>query len=543
MQSALAVQPKSSPAHASSADARGLYTLPPGVGAVALTGGQFAQPAHEQHSGAETLLTTHANKTNAVNATDFAVHLSTYGPGWFYPGTTQHYEIAANGNMTVSNVIITLTLPTSVTYQSYSVLVAGQPGAGLTPLVVGNQVIWSIGAVQGDWQQRFAVQVAVNPNAPLGTVNAKAEIGPSVEDYYLYNNSDVYSHQIVFPAVNAAVEKYVVNSTVPVPGREMTYGLNVFNKGNYSYNSLVTLTDTLPTHVEFISATVVESSTGYIQTSEVAQNGQTLTWHLSNLPLRLTFPIYPPGPIYYEPIWRAMVRVRISPTAPISSSLVNVLQISTPLTDSNPADNVFTNTVNIAAPTVDTFVTKSLPNCYGYPPTSYCGFVANSEFEYTINFANAGNSPASNVRITDTLPNELTFVTTTRALGFSAVGNQLRWNVGDMGAFTYNAGSFNVRVRVKKTAAPGTVFTNTIQIGQTEADTSPDNNQASATASVLTPIYDVSIQKSLVNNYCDAYPGQICEFPQGGVGGLYPHLFQQWQRHCIRCHADRHIAV
>ena len=543
VQGTLALSTQSTQALASASGnthANGLYTLSPNVGAVALAGGQFAAQAapqtDEQTAGTTRTVsrvngTTRINESNAINATDFTISLTPYGQGWFYPGTAQRYTLYATGNITASNVVITLTLPNSVTYQSYNVFNTGQPGGGLTPILAGNQVIWSIGAVQGAWEQQFNVQVAVSPNAPTGTANAAAEIGPSVVDENLYNNSSVlprggYIHEIAAMAVNPAVEKYLLSplpyyqQIVPTPGKEITYGLNVYNKGNTFYNNPVVVTDVLPANLEFITATVVNLYGGNTVPSSFTQNGQTLTWNLANLPVAYSYSAYPPGPLYYSPVWAAYVRVRVLPSAPISSSLVNVLQVSTPATDTNPADNVFTHTVNVAAATHDTFVTKSISNCYPYYPNTYCGYAPNADFEYAINFANSGNSAASNVRITDTLPAELTFITTTWTQGFSVVDNELRWNLGELNAFNANAGYMMVRVRVKNTATPGTLFTNTIQICQNEADVSPDNNQASATASVIAPVFDVSVQKFL-SGYCYNYPGNICEFPQGTLVDYY----------------------
>jgi uncharacterized repeat protein (TIGR01451 family) len=490
-------------------DPNGLFSLPVGVGPVALSAGLPTQQTAQEEPRRRVVATADL----ATNAPDFTVNLTPFGAGWFFPGTTQRYTLYATGNMTASNVIITLTLPNSVTYQSYTAMFPSLPGSGLTPIVTGSQVVWNIGGVQGAWEQQFDIQVAVSASAPTGVANARAEIGSELAEDATSNNSSLlprsgYRHEIALPSVNAAVDKYL--SYIPIPGQVVTYGLNIYNTGNVAYNQPVLVTDVLPANVEFITATVYELGGANNVTSTFSQNGQTLVWNLARLPSSGASTSLP---VYYTPAWGAYVQVRVQPSAPVSSALQNILQIGAPPTDTNPADNVMTHTLNVNAATYDTFVVKQTVACYHYVDIR-CGFVPGMDVYYSIYFGNNGNSNTTGVRITDTLPTDLTFVTTTRTLGFSVVGNQLVWDVGNLNAYEHSAGYLTVHARLKNTATPNTIFTNTIQITQNQSDTSPENNTAAAEAVVIAPVYELNVQKSMAA-YCFYYPDNICQFPLG----------------------------
>jgi uncharacterized repeat protein (TIGR01451 family) len=260
--------------------------------------------------------------------------------------------------------------------------------------VSGNQVVWDVGAVQGVWEQTFIVQVAVDANAPLGPAYAQSEIATNVTEDDPYNNTSFlprpgHFHEIAVAAINPTVEKYLVPATsIPTPGNEITYGLSLYNKGNINYEQAITLTDTLPANVEFITATVAELHGGYVPSHTFTRTGQTLVWKLDRLSLSFAMSVVPPGPLYYTPVWVASVRGRVLPSAAVGSSLSNVLQVSTPATDTNPADNLVTHTANVATATYDSFVTQYIPTCY----SNTCAFIPDLEIKYNINFGNVGNA-------------------------------------------------------------------------------------------------------------------------------------------------------
>lgn len=144
--------------------------------------------------------------------------------------------------------------------------------------------------------------------------------------------------------------------------------------------------------------------------------------------------------------------------------------------DPNPLNNVVVESTLIGpfVPIADVFVIKS---------DSPDPVVIGQTLTYVLFASNAGPDPATNVVITDTLPDGVDLISATPNQGTCGglVGNLITCNLGDLdvGAFT------EVRILVRPTTT-GTIL-NVAQISADEHDPKSSNNTSPQTTTVLPP--------------------------------------------------------
>jgi uncharacterized repeat protein (TIGR01451 family) len=109
-----------------------------------------------------------------------------------------------------------------------------------------------------------------------------------------------------------------------------------------------------------------------------------------------------------------------------------------------------------------------------------------TNFTYQVSVVNPGPNSSPNVKVTNTLPANATYVGTTATQGTTTVnGNTISWDVGAVG----NLSSATMTITVTPTVA-GATLTNVATAFRTETDPNPDNNTA---VSILIPNLAVSV--------------------------------------------------
>ncbi|MBN1261388.1 MAG: DUF11 domain-containing protein [Anaerolineae bacterium] len=93
---------------------------------------------------------------------------------------------------------------------------------------------------------------------------------------------------------------------------------------------------------------------------------------------------------------------------------------------------------------------------------------------YRIDYGNKGPIAATGVRITDTLPNGMTYLADTCATAPTVAGNQLVWDITGVAPGTDTG--FNLYVAVDEGVSTGATLTNTVEIQETEIDENPLDN-------------------------------------------------------------------
>lgn len=116
--------------------------------------------------------------------------------------------------------------------------------------------------------------------------------------------------------------------------------------------------------------------------------------------------------------------------------------------------------------------------------------------QYVIPFSNAGSTAATNVVITDTLPNELTFVSQNATAGIVFAGQNgrtLTWNISSLASQA--GGSITVNATISAGLRSGTEVVNTAGISSTpaEAEATRHNNIVSQSMLVSAPQADITV--------------------------------------------------
>ncbi len=187
--------------------------------------------------------------------TDLAV--SKDGPATYRPDENVSYVITVNpGNTTAANVILTDTLPISVTYVSGNI----SDNSGVTPTQNGRSVVWNL----GDLATQKSIRVVAHVDAGVtGTlVNSVAASTASPDPDQTNNTASATSAFLVLPANFVGSSKTVSDEVVQV-GNVFTYTLTISNSGEIG--SSYALTDTLPANLSVVSA------------PGLTKNGQQLT--------------------------------------------------------------------------------------------------------------------------------------------------------------------------------------------------------------------------------------------------------------------------
>lgn len=301
-----------------------------------------------------------------------------------------------------------------------------------------------------------------NPNLPVATFPAPAPPGPYATtlaaasgsnpngawslfvmddtplDVGVISNGWVLSlttASIIQPAVNLSAN--VVSTPSPVVvGSNLTYTINVTNYGP-STATAVSLSDVLPPTATFVSA----SPSGYT----LAGNVLTFT-NLGSMPLGAS----------------ASLTVVVRPL--VVGIATNTVTVTAAETDANLLDNSFVSVDTVAGPTSD----LSLTVLDAPDPVTVGGTLT-----YTLIASNAGPATAVSLKLTNTLPAGVSFVSASPS-GYAINGSVITFpNLGDLGS----SGAVTATIVVQPTVQ-GTI-TNNASVGSTTTDPFKVNNFAS----------------------------------------------------------------
>ena len=290
---------------------------------------------------------------------------------------TYTVTVTNNGPDGATGVTVIDTLPGEVTY------VSATPSQGSCS-ETGGVVTCSLGAIaNGD----TATIIIVATADTAGTATNGVSVSGIEDDPDSSNDSDSEDTTInaappPTPETDLTVAK--VDAVDPVSiGDSVTYTVTVTNNGPDDATG-VTVTDTLPSEVSYVSATPAQGS--------CSQAGGVVTCAL--------------GAIANG----ASVDIVIVTTATTDGSALNSVSVTGDQTDSNAGNDAATETttINPPPPEVDLAVSKSDsvdPVMVGDPVT------------YTVTITNNGPDGATGVTVIDTLPSQVSYVSATPSQG------------------------------------------------------------------------------------------------------------------------------
>ncbi|MDI6791778.1 MAG: right-handed parallel beta-helix repeat-containing protein, partial [bacterium] len=230
-----------------------------------------------------------ATDTDSVDAQpDVTITSKTDGADTASQGDTLTYTITYRntGEMNATGVVITDTIPTNTTFVS-----ASAPGSES-----GGVVTWNIGSLGVDGSHQVTLTVVIDNSLPQGTTNIvnTATIADDGSDSDATNNSGTDTTSVtVQPDVSITKTD---GRRKAWPGSTLIYNITYENIGDTGAVSVV-ITDTVPDHTSFVSATepyniVSEVVTWNIGSLDANDSGQVTLTVVVDVPLAEGTDIY-----------------------------------------------------------------------------------------------------------------------------------------------------------------------------------------------------------------------------------------------------------
>ncbi len=189
----------------------------------------------------------------------------------------------------------------------------------------------------------------------------------------------------------------------------------------------------------------------------------------------------------------------VQPTDP--DPLVNVVT-ATYQVKAGPETLIATDTHSVALPETDLLITKSARPPYG-PPYA--------PITFTIIYTNNSPNLAPNVTIRDWLPSDTQYISDNSDLACPSCAagatGPLTWTISSLPP--YSTGSFDLRLHHSNPPCQG-VLTNTVAITTVIFDTNPNNNQDTATYSIIPGVNLIVVKDVHINPEGQAFvrPGE-----------------------------------
>ncbi|HEY4688986.1 MAG TPA: hypothetical protein VIK33_06720 [Anaerolineae bacterium] len=343
------------------------------------------------------------------------LNISKSGPAVIGLGTNVMYSVLVTNSGTTDALGVTLTdnLPDALNFASFSASSAVTQTAGPDPLGFdlgplppgGSHTIW------------------ITTTAPLtlttGTLLTNtASVATTTPGEDASDNTA--QHVATVSGVMLDVRKTANASTV-APAGTIVYTIEYSNTGTAMATGVV-VSDTYDPNVTFVSA-------------NPAPNIGNNVWNT-------------PGTLNAGERRTIVVTVTVAPALPNGTPITNRAQVSAAGAASAQAIHVV-NVTSAAVLTID--------------KTGHGATMPGYTVVYRLNYANIGNAPATNARVTETYPSGLTFVAASPA---PSAGNNV-WNLGTI--VPPANGTIVVTLTVGVGVPFGTLLTNTVAFGSDEA--------------------------------------------------------------------------
>ena len=356
-------------------------------------------------------------------------------------GEAAGYDLLVSnlGNTDALNVVVTDTLPDGLSF------VSAIPAPAL---VDGQTLTFNLGDLAPD--AGTAIAITVIPVATSGTVtnNASAATDSVEGGLAAANNDDACSSDILSPDVAIAADCPIDM----VAGEAAVYTLTITNLGNTGAHDVI-VTDILPDGVTFVGALPAPASVA----------GQVLTFNLGELAAGASTVI--------------TIDVVADSTAGTGD---NTASVSTSSVEGGAAgaNNSAACSSNYLSP--DLALDKTCP----------ADMTAGENAVFTVAIDNLGTSTATNVVVTDTLPDGVVFVSAVPA-PTTVSGQDVVFELGDLAAGAGTVITINVAVESTSGSGINTAFATTDSV---EGGLGAANNTDSCASGFQAP--DIALDKT-----------------------------------------------
>lgn len=363
-----------------------------------------------------------AAATETPQQADLAIAKQTSDPAPSVGDTVVFTITLFNGGPNVAtNVTVQDTLPAGYSF------VSATPSQGT---YVPGTGVWSVGTVTTGTPQTLTITATVSSPGPPGntaSISHSDQFDPNVS-----NNTDTTSTDAL--QADLFLLKSVSNAH-PNVGDKVTFTITLIDNGPATATG-VSVQDSLPAGLTFFSATPSQGT--YVSGSGAWSVGTVAAGASATLTIIATV---------------------VSPNAATNTASVSASDRFDPVTGNNSGSATVTPQV------ADLHVTKQVDNS---SPN------VGDQVTFTITLTNAGADTATGVRVNDSLPAGLTFVSANPSQGTYNPGTGL-WDVGTLGT----GGPATLTITATVTSASQGVNTATISHSD-QFDSNVGNNNASA---------------------------------------------------------------
>ena len=392
--------------------------------------------------------------------------------GILTPGGSVTYTITVTnaGPSSAIGASIVDALPTGIATATVSGVVA-TGGATITSVDHTGGSINDVATIPNGGTIVYTVTATISGTPPPSVDNTVTVTAPSG---YVDPNPDNNTSTDVIG--NATADLSITKSdgtTTAIPGTNTTYTITVSNAGPTSVTG-AEVTDILPSGVTFVSAT---NGASY----DSATRKVTFVTPTIGLGSSTNFDLV----------------IAISPE--LTGTLSNTATVAVPAyyVDPDPTNNTSTDTDTLV-PTADLSIVKD----DSAPPV-----IPGNTITYTIAVSNNGPSTMSGATVTDVLPAELAFVSSTGGANYNPSTRTITYTTGTLisGATT----AFQISAQIDPSAT-GTL-SNTATVTPPSGVVDPDpSNDTSTDTDKLKPTGDLSIVKT--DGTANAIPGTLITY-------------------------------
>ena len=356
------------------------------------------------------------------------------------PGETFTYTLSVknNGPGLAQVVKVRDALPSSLN------LVEADPEVGSW-----NAPNWTIGELASGATKTLTLTVTAKLTAAGNIVNTATVSTTSQESNYQNNTAN---KTIKVNPLRADIEVMKTASKDEIkPGETFNYTITVENKGTDAAQS-VKVSDVLPNSLTFVEAIASEG------------DWNAPNWTIGELTSGAT----------------ETLTLTVTAKSNAAGNIVNTATASTTTVESDYQNNTSNKTIKVNPLLADVEVLKT---------ASKDAIKPGETFNYTITVENKGTDAAQSVKVSDVLPNSLTFV---EAIASEGDWNAPNWTIGELASGATE--TLTLTVTAKSNAAGNIVNTATASTTTVESDY--QNNTSNKTVQVTALSSDVEVVKS-----------------------------------------------
>jgi uncharacterized repeat protein (TIGR01451 family) len=326
--------------------------------------------------------------------------------------------------------------------------------------VSGDTYTWFFASVAAGFKGEIHIKVQVDVGTGDGTI-----LRNDVTLDYADANGNPYDQQSDYVEVLVTAPVMNLTKTADVthadPSDEITYTVTFKNSGSGNATK-VYINDTIPADVDFVSSNPAYDSV----------SGRTYTWYFAI--------IEPNETVVIE------IVVKVKAYTDDKTVLYNLATLDYCDDNGNPyATEKAWAEVTVTAPVLSIIKTANVDTAD-----------PDDEIEYTIFYENTGTGEATDLYINDTIPNDVTFVSSNPTYD-SVSGNTYTWKVSSLGPG--KNGTITIVVKVKVGTPDKTLLRNDVTLDYSDANGNPyptltDSADVRVTAPVMefTKVADVS---------------------------------------------------